>query len=100
MNNKQNNNMSKLESYLFCALLFMRYLMVELVYGISVVLIVGSIASSFVCLITYNQTNGDMHSTLAPFLFGVPMAITGMASLMLHNVLKDKFDNETSSHER
>ena len=92
MNNKQNNNMSKLESYLFCALLFMRYLMVELAYGLGVVFIVGSIASSFICFIIYNQTNGDMHSTLAPFLFGVPIAIIGMASLMLYNVLKEQSD--------
>lgn len=100
MNNKQTNNISKPESYLLSAVWFINYLMVGLVSLIGEVLIAGSIASAFLCPIMYIQTNGDTHSTLAPFLFGVPMAVIGMATLMLRNVLKEqpaKFDNETSS---
>ena len=99
MNNKQTNNISKLESYLICVLSVINYSMVGLVSLIGEVLIAGSIASAFLCPIMYIQTNGDLHSTLAPFLFGVPMAVIGMAALMLSNTLKEhsyKSDNETS----
>ena len=102
MNNKQNNNMSKLESHLIRVTSVMNHLIVWLVFLISMVLIVGSVASALLCPIMYIQSNGDMHSTLAPFLFGVPMAVIGMASLMLYNGFKeqsDKFDEITSIHE-